>query len=836
MQVQAGVYDFSITSSTNALTLNAPRNYLLKADDFSLTQSIIGVDITLPAKKVNVHVQDNTGASLSGISVNASGSSGSYTLAGINFDTGRSDYSLGTQPVTNFEGNTTLWLFPSANNPYTLTATPPNGSSFPTTTLPNILITNNTLQTITLQQPVILNGQVFDSLGEPLSNQQVFLDAPDGTRTDIFTNSSGSYSLQIQPGTYNLNVASNTNGASKNAPGSYRLVAENYNLQQSDTFNFTLPAKKIDVHVIDSLGNDIENVSVNGSSGGGGSYNISGTDFTGRSDYNLGTQPTTNSEGDATLWLFSGPIPYTFTATPPAGSDFVLTTVSNVIVNSDSELTIVLEKPVTISGHIYDPFDNELPNQLVYLEDSNGNRTDVFTNGEGEYSLKVRPGLYDFNITSSTNGTSYNAPGFYRLEAVDYSLNQDRVVNITLPVKKVDVHIQDNLGSPVDNITVNASGSNDTYTISGINFSGTSNYNLGTKPITDINGNTSLWLLPSTSNPYTFVATPPTGSVYAEFILNNVFVTTNQTEVISLQYSHSTPTTTISLSPTPRSDGTYPSPVTVTISAIAASGYTVANTFYKINNGSTQTYSAPVTLSNLGDYEIEYWSIDNSGVQESHKTKTFTISEQSDPVTLTFYSNADAFIRNTNPQHNFGGGTNLKVQNNGDTRSLLRFDQTELQNVIGSQEVLSAKIRLTIVDNGANWGDGRWIDLHSLEKSWAEGNGTENGRGSGEGSTWECAIDTNILNTSPNCSGITAWNMDNNGPFAITATDSVSIKNSSNGVIEFDVTSDIHAFMNGTVVNNGWLIKKRNENNEGRIFFGSRESAAPPQLVITYLP
>lgn len=86
-----------------------------------------------------------------------------------------------------------------------------------------------------------------------------------------------------------------------------------------------------------------------------------------------------------------------------------------------------------------------------------------------------------------------------------------------------------------------------------------------------------------------------------------------------------TPTTTASLSPTPDSNGNYTNPVTVTLSATAPTGLTVANTYYKIDGGSQQTYSDPFTISSNGSHTITYWSVDNTGLAEPQNTNTFTI-------------------------------------------------------------------------------------------------------------------------------------------------------------------------------------------------------------------
>jgi len=109
--------------------------------------------------------------------------------------------------------------------------------------------------------------------------------------------------------------------------------------------------------------------------------------------------------------------------------------------------------------------------------------------------------------------------------------------------------------------------------------------------------------------------------------LSNVTVDGNQTELISLQYSHNTPVTIATLSPSPVG-GTYVDPVTVTLSATAATGYNLyspGGTYYTIDGGTNQTYTTPFIVTGAGSHTITYWSVDNSGVQELHNSKALTI-------------------------------------------------------------------------------------------------------------------------------------------------------------------------------------------------------------------
>lgn len=225
-------------------------------------------------------------------------------------------------------------------------------------------------------------------------------------------------------------------------------------------------------------------------------------------------------------------------------------------------------------------------------------------------------------------------------------------------------------------------------------------------------------------------------------------------------------------------------------------------------------------------------------VCNSMTTENWVLEIGNDPITTTFNSVSDTYVRSGADNRNHGGGTFMRLQASGTNRSLVKFDQTALQTAVGDGEVLSAKLRVTIVDNGNNWGtSGRTIDVHRLVKDWVEGDGLEtNYRGTGSGATWECAVDSNIANQSKNCSGTTEWEMGNGTkPWILTATDTETITSNQTGVVEFDVTADVQAYMNGTS-NSGWIIKKTEEGSNGQVSFGTKESTSVPQLVVTYQP
>jgi len=256
-------------------------------------------------------------------------------------------------------------------------------------------------------------------------------------------------------------------------------------------------------------------------------------------------------------------------------------------------------------------------------------------------------------------------------------------------------------------------------------------------------------------------------------------------------------------------------------------------------NLSSMNFALSHQYITVGVHNVVVSITDNQGAT-STTSATVTVN-QPQPITVTFTSSADTNVRSGQGNRNYGGGDFMRIQSSGDNRALVQFDQGQLQSSI-SGAVLSAKLRLTIVDNGNNWGStGRTVDVHRLISDWLEGNGTESNKGTGVGSTWNCAIDSIISNTTKNCSGTTEWEMGqpNNPsvhPWVEIPTATQTITNNQTGIIEYDVTSDVVNFMNGTNTNYGWIIKKTNEAQTGSVNFGTKESMSIPQLVVIYQP
>ena len=99
-------------------------------------------------------------------------------------------------------------------------------------------------------------------------------------------------------------------------------------------------------------------------------------------------------------------------------------------------------------------------------------------------------------------------------------------------------------------------------------------------------------------------------------------------------YDLTPPTTTAALSGTLGTDDWYTTPVTVTLSATDdAEGSGVASTRYSLDAGTTwQDYTAPLILSEDGQYSLQFFSSDAEGNEEAIQTLPLAI-DQTPPAT-----------------------------------------------------------------------------------------------------------------------------------------------------------------------------------------------------------
>jgi len=261
-----------------------------------------------------------------------------------------------------------------------------------------------------------------------------------------------------------------------------------------------------------------------------------------------------------------------------------------------------------------------------------------------------------------------------------------------------------------------------------------------------------------------------------------------------------------------------------------------ASTDFPTLNASQPSYGG-------GSYDAFVARIDETPVPTPTPTPTPTATPTPSPtptptplLTVTLIATRDSFLREGADDTNEGANERLRVRNEGDNRAVVGFDMTGISTV-GLQ---SATLILNVAENSNNWGaNGRFVDAHRLLSDWTEGNGRNDVmagklpafRGTGVGVTWDCGSDTNIANERSNCSH--CWN---GGFYAATTAPGLLQKSHVTGEVSWDVTADVRAGANF-----GWIIRKRNEHQNGQVRYYSREGAAlvhngalAPRLVLVY--
>ncbi|HZE87637.1 MAG TPA: carboxypeptidase-like regulatory domain-containing protein [Methylomirabilota bacterium] len=562
LSASGGTYRLDIKGTNNSLSLQVPQNYTITNYNYSFSGTTT-FDITIPLNKVTIHVQDSSSNPISGARIGgqdagfAGTANDNLSVSGVTGFTSVDSYSSSTGPLTDSSGNVSLYLIPN-DSPYnyTFAVTPPSGSGYGITTINNVTVTSDTTQNLTLQSPVTLSGHIYDELGNAVANQTITLTTAFGaTAATQNTDSSGNYSLSVEPNTYTLRISKSNNSLSVNLPQNYNLYDNTYSISSNTTMDVTIPVKQVSVHVQNFLGDAVSGVVLKASDPGfagtvndsltigGGSVPVTGID-----SYTSSTGPTTDSSGNATLWLFptDSPYTYTYTALKPSGSVYTNTNVANITFTSDNSITITMQQPmVTLSAHVYDPSSTAVSGQQVILKNatSGAQLATSTTDSSGNYSISAPTGTYRLDVVGSNNSLSLHVPQNYTLSDYSYVLSGNTSTDITIPSKEVDVNLKDAAGNNISGSTISASDQsfggvvNDNLTLgTGITgVSGTDSYSSSTGPTTNSSGNATLWLL-GTNSPYTytFLALPPSGS-YTTTTQSNVTFTSNTSLNMSMQ-------------------------------------------------------------------------------------------------------------------------------------------------------------------------------------------------------------------------------------------------------------------------------------------------------------
>jgi hypothetical protein len=655
LDVPPGTYTLGVFGAQSREDSVEPATYSVQIANLVLQDSVT-LDFVPPVKRVTVVVKDGAGNPVPGVRIATSGpTTCEFTIAGLPA-CGSSSYPPDgwRKAETDASGQAILWLLPTQPgvvdyNAYQITAIPPASSGLGTTVIGNIDVTNERAVEITMVQAVVFQGRVTDADNAGVEGKYVILEGALSFQT--MSAADGSYALSVPQGVYGL-VFHGHRVRPEAAEPMYYLVrtARTLDLQASRNADLAPPVKAVTVIVRDTRGNPVPDVEISTDGPETCELTILDLPSCGRSSYYsfAGVAHRTNAAGEATLWLFptqpgvTGANAYRILAAPPASSGLATTTIGDIDVTGERTVQITLGSAVVLKGLVTDAANAGVAEKYVILEGAL--RFETFSAADGSYALSVPPGVYGLVFHGHRVRPEAAEPMYYLVRTTPaLDLQEDTIANLAPPVKQVTVIVQDRAGNPVPGVEITTDGAQTCeLTILGLPACGSSSYYsfAGVSQKTDANGQTILWLFPTQadvtgSNAYRLVATPPPNSPFVLFAVNDIAVTGEKTVILSLPFAHDPPVTEANLTPAPGPGGAYLGPVTVTLSATAFGGTTVAQTYYQVDSGAAQTYSAPFQVSGDRTHAVRYWSVDSSGAYETPRTTTFEIVTTIDGLIAT---------------------------------------------------------------------------------------------------------------------------------------------------------------------------------------------------------
>lgn len=436
--------------------------------------------------------------------------------------------------TTDADGRYALAL---AAGTYDVRVTPPAGSGFGLAmALGRVVAAESVLDFVLVPASatsVELSGRVLDGLGEPLPGQTLIVERVGGwALPPVTTDGNGVFALMVDPGDYSLQLWGRPDDSAA-APDYYILGSVGVSVETSTTLDLRLPAQKVIVRVEDQAGQPVPGVALTTGEVYNPSLSLGPVAGVGYSKYLDAVM--TDTEGNATLWLFPTQQPprwgrYTITAHPPAGSRLATTNLQGVEVLAESSLTIVMTEPATLAGRLLDARGLPLAGQTVELYVVGGSGLSAATTGaEGEFAFSVTAGDYDLLVWGRPPDDAA-APDYFIIGSVRVRVDASTTLDLTLPARRVDVHVQDSSGQPVEGATVTVGDVyNPSLSLGPVSGVGYSRYMDGVA--TDANGDAVLWLFPTHEPPrfglYTITAHPPAGSSLTTTGLENVAVVTD---------------------------------------------------------------------------------------------------------------------------------------------------------------------------------------------------------------------------------------------------------------------------------------------------------------------
>jgi hypothetical protein len=366
---------------------------------------------------------------------------------------------------------------------------------------------------------VSLTGTVADRNHTGLASVALTLYSQATSYINTTSAADGSFSVRVPAGHYVLTLHSGGPNAGAVVPQqSFDLAVADVDLSANRRLDLVLAAVDMKVTVRDRTGAVVPNTHV--TAYGGFNNGTQDRTFTVAPGVAASTsQWSWNGKTDASGAIAMVGFPtdaVRFSVTPPTGPYF---NQAGFSLPAAGSLDITFPSTATVRGVVHDYDGAPLPGLSVGLFSADMSYLPSTISGaDGSYALTVPTGSYSLSLarTFSPDGRGRNDTYSISTDAFSVAVSADRVIDLTMPVRPVTVHITAPSGAPVSGARVQAS--DDVYNSTpGQNelFPGAPGRGWrASNRTTDSNGDAQLLVLPG--GPVTVNAYAPDGSPLAQ--------------------------------------------------------------------------------------------------------------------------------------------------------------------------------------------------------------------------------------------------------------------------------------------------------------------------------
>jgi hypothetical protein len=332
-------------------------------------------------------------------------------------------------PYSDAEGRFQVRMVPG--DYYSLQLTPPSGTPYATTALPNQTFSTSGSQDFVLSSAIALSGQVKYADGTAAAGARVFAyPTAGGPSHNATADASGMYTVYLVAGTYNLNVEFNS------PYGFYgsQQAATNLSISANTTRNLTLNDIILNGRIINSAGQPVPNVQLSGYFYG---QNTSGNLY-----------PYSGADGRFQVRMVPGDY-YSLQLTPPSGTPYAITALPNQTFSTSGSQDFVLSNAIALSGHIMYADGTAAAGARVFAYPTAGGPSHNATaDASGAYTVYLVAGTYNLNV-------EFNSPyGFYGSQqaATNQNITASASLNLALSDIVLNGRVINSAGQPVPNV------------------------------------------------------------------------------------------------------------------------------------------------------------------------------------------------------------------------------------------------------------------------------------------------------------------------------------------------------------------------------------------------